>query len=310
MQTRILCCVTICICLSSAFDSSATEANVSSATQTDVVQGVYESPYGKLLLREKDGEVTGVSVEGGGPCAFPKGYVLLEGNRLDDNVTGIWSSCQVGPGCADKTKGWVMLLVTKSGAVLSGATHLEVSPGCRTPIPSEALSLHRIALSLPTAKPITKAQPTTKRPAAKASGRPAASAQSRKAAEAIAAQAAVLLERGAIEGAREKFREAVGVDPQYSEGYVGIGVTYYMRDRYDEALEFYKKSLEANPGNRDAYYNTACVYALKGDRDQALRYLKIAVLNGYISLDTLNEDPDLKSLRDDPEFKQLATGGL
>ena len=310
MRTGVLRWLTLCICSASAFDSHATEANM--------VQGVYESPYGKLLLSEKDGTVQGVSIDGGGPCKFKKGHVLLEGNRLDDNVTGSWNTCRVGRDCAEKKSGWVMLLVTKSGAVLSGAAHLELNPGCQAPVPSESLSLHRIAFTSTSAKPKPKtkpnAQPNSKEQTTREHVRAAPSAQSlalgRKKAEAIAAQAAVLLERGAIEAAREKFREAVAVAPHYSEGYVGIGVTYYMRDRYDEALDFYKKSLEANPGNRDAYYNTACVYALKGERDQALRYLKIAVLNGYISLETLNQDPDLKSLREEPEFKELAAGGI
>ena len=306
MRIRIIYWLALCICSAGALDLHAAEGGA--------VQGVYESPFGKMLLSEKNGEVKGVSIDGGGPCNFPKGHELLTGSRLDDNVTGTWNVCQLGKKCAAKDKGWVMLLVTKSGAVLSGAAHQELSPGCTAPISSEGISLHRVALTSAPAKPSPK---VPQRPVGKKSPKNLKSAVSarslkknRKRAEAIAAEAGLLLQGGKIEAAREKFHEAVRVAPHYSEGYVGIGVTYYARDRYDEALDFYKKGLEANPGNRDAYYNTACVYALKGERDQALRYLKIAVLNGYISLDTLSLDPDLKSLRDDPEFIALAAGGL
>ena len=41
-----------------------------------------------------------------------------------------------------------------------------------------------------------------------------------------------------------------------------------------------------------------------------LRYLRIAVLNGYIDLKSLDEDPDLKSLREHPEFQKLRAGEL
>lgn len=286
----------------------------SHAANPEVVQGIYDSPFGRLLLSEKDGEVRAKTVAAGGPCNFRKGQVLLEGKRLEDNITGTWNICQLGKGCAQSKPGWVMLLVTKSGSVLSGAIHQELTPGCRAPVATEALSLQRVVQPEPPKNEKSQADRTSSKKVSPPKAPPVMSTRDRetrrKQAEATAAQAALLLDTGAIEAAREKFHEAVKLDPGYSEGYVGIGVTYYMRDRYDEALDFYKKSLEANPGNRDAYYNTACVYALKGEPEQALRYLKIAVLNGYISLETLSGDPDLKSLRDLPEFKRLQEGRL
>jgi tetratricopeptide (TPR) repeat protein len=137
----------------------------------------------------------------------------------------------------------------------------------------------------------------------------------RREAEALALAGQRLFETGAIEGARAKFIEATRIDSTYSQGYVGIGVTYYMRDRYDEALDFYKKGLEADPGNRDAYYNMACVYALASSRsdDKGSEYAEraMALLSSAVEADGPRlgpwwpATPALDALRQRPDFQQL-----
>ena len=77
------------------------------------------------------------------------------------------------------------------------------------------------------------------------------------------------------------------------------------RERYDEAMENYKKAVQIDPMASDSYYNLACLFALRNDKEQAFRYLNMAVLNGYIDLNTLDEDPDLGNLREDPRYDQL-----
>jgi len=49
-------------------------------------------------------------------------------------------------------------------------------------------------------------------------------------------------------------------------------------------------------------------FIMRGDKEQALRYLRIALLNGYVQLDTLLTDPDLKGLAGDPQFEKLKAG--
>ncbi len=136
------------------------------------------------------------------------------------------------------------------------------------------------------------------------------SPEARKKAEAKATNAQQLLQQGRAEEARALFEEAVQVDPTYSQGYNGIGVTYYMRDRYDEAKDAYGLALEADPANPDVYYNLACIHALTNETEQAFGYLQIALLNGYVDLSTLSQDPDLKSLAGDPRFEALKRGEL
>ena len=143
----------------------------------------------------------------------------------------------------------------------------------------------------------------------------------RERALAIVGDGKKLLDTGDAEGARAKFIEATTVDPTMAQAFVGVGVTYYVRERYDEALDWYKKAIDANPGVPDSYYNTACVYALRSTksadpseqaelRKQALRYIRCALMNGYIDLKTLEEDEkgDLKALKGDPTFEKYKKG--
>jgi hypothetical protein len=262
------------------------------------LSGTFSSPLGPVSLTETDGTVIGKVVDAKkNPCGFPKGTVILEGSRLDDSVVGTVHACKVvSDTCAGPLDGAAMLLITRGGAVISGAVHLEAG-ACTTPLKGDSVVFRK--------GPEKKAtNASTAAADAKKGGTP------RQRAEALATEANKIMNEneGNAEAARAKFQEAVQIDPTYSEGYIGVGVTYYARERYDEALDWYKKALEANPANGDAYYNTGCVYALKGDKEQALRYLKIALLNGYVQLDSLKKDPDLKKLEGDPTFEKLKTG--
>lgn len=276
------------------------------------VSGSYNSPLGRLRIKESGGVVTATIASKKNPCGFKRGKKVLEGTVLDDSVTGTVTACKIGGGaCAGAVDGVAMLLVTQKGRVLSGAVHLETGK-CKSPIKGDGISIRRRA-SKPKAAPTGARKRGGKKPprdtgAAVVPKAPTKSARAR--AEGLATEAAAMMTSGQIEEARAKFIESVQVDPSYSQGHVGVGVTYYMRDRYEEALDHYKKGLEANPSNRDAYYNMACVYALKGDKDQALRYLNIAVLNGYVQLDTLAQDPDLKALAGAEQFEKLKRGEL
>ena len=121
----------------------------------------------------------------------------------------------------------------------------------------------------------------------------------------MASEGEELMREGRFERARERFLEAVRLDPSYGEGFDGVGVTFRARNDLPEALRWYKRALEADPRLGDAYYNIGCVYALEGEKALALRYLRTAVRNGYASLETLSRDPDLAPLQGEPEFRAL-----
>jgi hypothetical protein len=260
------------------------------------LSGTFSSPMGPLSVAEKDGAVKATITDPKNACKLAKGAVVLEGTRLDDSIVGTLHACKVGDGCAGPVDGAAMLLITRGGAVMSGAVHLDAG-GCQTPLKGDSVVLKKSE-----GKGTSSGDP--KKPPAGGTG------TLRQRAEKLASEGNAMIKGndGNAEGARAKFQEAVQIDPTYAEGFIGVGVSYYLRERYDEALDWYKKALEANPAVGDAYYNIGCVYALKGDKPQALRYLRIALMNGYVQLNSLAADGDLKSLEGDPTFEKLKKG--
>lgn len=253
--------------------------------------GVFSSSMGTLQLREgADGTVTGTVADPKNPCGIPRGTVVLSGMRLDDSVAGTLKTCKfAGDGCEGLIEGETILLITRGGAQLSGTAHFE--PGkCKTPL-GESITMKKEGAPRPPAPPKPKINDLQR-------------------AEQLAREAQPLLQAGSAEEARKKCQEAVKIDPGFSQGYTCIGVSYYLRDRFDEALEQYKKALESDPANRDVYYNIGCVHAVQGRTTEALDYLKLALLNGYVDIQTLTNDSDLKTLNGNPVFEELKSGRL
>ncbi|MBM4282200.1 MAG: tetratricopeptide repeat protein, partial [Deltaproteobacteria bacterium] len=234
--------------------------------------------------------VTGTITDPKNPCGLPKGTVVLSGARLDDSVAGTLKTCKfAGAGCSGLIEGETILLVTKGGAQLSGTAHFEAGT-CKTPL-GQSITLKKPAL-------------------AKAALPPKPKVTDLQRAETLAREAQPLLQSGNAEEARKKCQEAVKIDPGFSQGYTCVGVSFYLRERYEEALEQYKKALEADPGNRDVYYNIGCVHVIQGRTAEALDYLRLALLNGYVDVQTLANDSDLKSLNGNAAFEKLKAGEL
>jgi hypothetical protein len=253
--------------------------------------GTFVSTMGTLQVTEAaDGTVTATIVDPKNPCGIPRGTAVLRGMRLDDSVAGSLKTCKfAGDGCSGMIEGETILLITKNGAQLSGTAHFETG-GCKTPL-GEAITMKKASIARAPAPPRPKA-PDVHR------------------AEALAREAQPLLQAGNAEEARKLCQEAVKIDPAFSQGHTCVGVSFYLRERYEEALEQYKKALEADPGNRDVYYNIGCVHAIQGRTSEALDYLKLALLNGYVDVQTLTTDSDLKNLNGNPLFEQLKSGRL
>ncbi len=261
--------------------------------------GTFTSPLGAITISEKDGVVTGAVADAKNPCGFRKGQIVLNGTRLDDTcVAGTVTTCKLtSDTCHDiggQLTGDAILLVTKGGALLSGTVHLD-GKGCATLLKGDSLVLRKGAGK--TNKPVIAPPPVA--PKGK-----------KDEAVKLAKEAQTLIGAGEAEEARKKCQQAVKFDPTFSQGYTCIAVSYYLRERYEEAFEQYALALEADPANRDVYYNMACIYAIQGKVEEALQYLKLSVLNGYIDLDTLNTDADLKNLHGNPDFEKLKSGHL
>lgn len=270
-------------------------ALAATSTAAAPLAGRFSSPLGPLELKEeKDGVVKGTITDPKNACNFPKGTVVLDGSRLDDTcVAGSFIACKIiTETCAGTIKGDTILLVTGSGSKLSGTIHLD-GKGCKTPLSSDTLVMQKASAR----KPPPKSTPPPKVKAAKAAS-----------VDAVLAAAQTLITAGEAEEARKKCQEAITLDPDASQGWTCLAVTYYLRERYEEAFENYAKALEADPTNHDVYYNMACIYAILGKSEEAIQYLRLSVLNGFVQLSTLTEDADLKSLHGHPEFEKLKAG--
>jgi hypothetical protein len=268
----------------------------------DPLGGDWTSPLGKLTLSQHGDAVSGSLIAPAGTCALPSKAQVLKGDLLEDSLSGQIQVCLSG---CTSTIAWVpvLLLVSADGQMLSGTTTLP--KGCSAPLGRNgSISLRRLAGA---AAPTVHKTPTPPKQAPPPVERPAAheSPEARSQAEEIARDGEAFQKEGKFERARDRFLEAVRIDPLYAEGYNGIGVTYYARNDFKEALRWYKKALAADPGLGDAYYNMACVYALQNDKSLSLRYLRTALRNGFTSREQMREDSDLTALRTDARFQVL-----
>ncbi|MBI5497349.1 MAG: hypothetical protein HY904_20210 [Deltaproteobacteria bacterium] len=305
------------------------------------IGGTYQTPLGDMTITRKGSNVVAVAAGDGGPCGYKKGQPVLKGAVMDDSVTGKLTVCTEGCGVQEA---FVVLLIARGGALLSGAVQLK-NKACKLPLEGKGIALARVAgkkgKGAPVARaarvkgkqapaaapdkaprgkqgatetpdaPVAAAAPATEaevaakfddwNPDAATSGAPADRAEALRRGQ----EAYKLMEGGQFEAARPALMAALRADPGYAEGYTMMGATFYARDAYDDALDWYKKALTANPDFGDAYYNIACIYSVEGKKPLALKYLRIALLNGYTQAAAMEKDPDLDPLRAEPEYAEI-----
>jgi len=72
-----------------------------------------------------------------------------------------------------------------------------------------------------------------------------------------------------VDGAIEKFTEAIGVDPSYALAYSSRGRAYLGKERFDEALADFNEAIRLDAKNASAYLGRGDVYWKKHDLDGA-----------------------------------------
>lgn len=277
------------------------------------LDGIWSYPGGQIRVKQKGSSVVGSLVSPIEGCPLKKGAPVLNGMLLEDSLTGEIQVCQQGDGCAASTKAFVILLVAQDKGKMSGALHLQKTE-CRAPDVGErgGLTLQRSAQQAGAgdkteAKGVPTSQAGTSPGQAKAPNDLKLAERAKKALD-LMQGGAVALSEGRIEDARARFVSATEVDPARAEAYNGVGVTYYVRQQYTDALAWYKRGLEVDTDFGDSYYNMACIYAQEGKKELALRYLKIAILNRYLAKNDpkeILEDQDFASLKEDPDFLEV-----
>ncbi|HEV2177229.1 MAG TPA: tetratricopeptide repeat protein [Terriglobia bacterium] len=103
---------------------------------------------------------------------------------------------------------------------------------------------------LPAARGLAQAQPAAAKPASKP---PAGQRQSAAPAPWKSVEIGnYYLRRKNYRAALSRFREAVTTDPEYAEGYLGLGRVYEKTGKRRKALAAYQKYLDLLPSDRDA----------------------------------------------------------
>jgi len=272
--------------LLSALASGLVLGAASAAAAPPALDGlVYESPLGKLQLRESKGVVE-LRAVGRGECTR-KGELVFRGARIEDSVTGTLTSCTRGASACGAVSG-IALFLTNADRSLSGITHLAPPDGCRALVGEE---LRLVPIQGP------------KRAA------PAAREGTRALAEARAREALPELKAKRWSRARDILLDAHLLDPGWGQGANLVGVTYAGAGDHATAELWYEDALRLDPRNHDAYYNLAGTYAAQGKKDLAVTYLRIAVVNGYAA-DTWKSDVDFRPLQGHPGFEALKRGEL
>jgi len=88
-----------------------------------------------------------------------------------------------------------------------------------------------------------------------------------------------LFEDGRYDEAILAFKEAIRMNPDYSEAHSALGLVYYHEERYAEALEAFKRASEIEPENPDYRIQLAAAYERSGLIDEAEEQLET-----YLSL--------------------------
>ncbi|RZL36073.1 MAG: tetratricopeptide repeat protein [Pedobacter sp.] len=71
------------------------------------------------------------------------------------------------------------------------------------------------------------------------------------------------------------YNKAINISADVST-YNNIGVSYYMLQKYDKAIEQYKKALQINPNHADSRNNLGMTFEVLGKKDEAAAEYKKA----------------------------------
>ena len=224
------------------------------------LQGTFSSPFGLMEVENSaGGSVTG-RLKARDQCGRKAGSVILTGSQLDDSITGSLKTCfQGSQACKnDEVNAPVLLLLSPDHNKLTGVVHLPPPPqSCEAVLKKEGVTFKRqqkrIAKQKTQPKPKPKINGKKKAAQAKKSGlkkkvgkpRLTEVAKKRLEPEKRLKTALNLIGRGKAEEARAIFLELIELKQKMVVAYNGLGVTFYLRERYAEAEKASKNAYKA-----------------------------------------------------------------
>jgi len=79
-----------------------------------------------------------------------------------------------------------------------------------------------------------------------------------------------LEERGQTDRAKEAYREAIRLKPDYADVYYNLGVIIAEEGGLEEAMKYYRRAIEIDPDYSTAHYNLGTLFQSQGKLDEAI----------------------------------------
>ena len=112
-------------------------------------------------------------------------------------------------------------------------------------------------------------------------------------------------------GAAERaFRQALALQPRSKEAVSYLGMISLRARRTDAARNYFQQAVAISGPNAAAEYNLACVESLSGHPAEALRHLESAFRLGFRDRESVEKDGDLAAIRTLPDFHRLVSSYL
>ena len=99
-------------------------------------------------------------------------------------------------------------------------------------------------------------------------------------------------------------------DPKNPQAWHSLGYDLFHAGELEGAREAFKRALGLEPTRASAHFNLARIAARMGDKSKVIEHFARAVELQPDYKDRLDEDPDLKPFKEDPEMLERLPGGL
>ena len=96
--------------------------------------------------------------------------------------------------------------------------------------------------------------------------------------------------------------------PENPQGWNSLGFDLFNAGDIEGAREAYLRAVGLEPRRASAHYNLARIWARMGDKSKAIEHFARAVELQPDYQDRLDEDPDLRPFKDDPEMLERLPG--